>query len=481
MEQYLNPVTLLVLAAGAGLALLLSLRLAKDPAVGLWLMAFFLPFERIPSLDLAGFTFKINHFVGLLTFIFWLLAIVFARRKIVPNPLAIPLVLIFTTFLLSGFQAQDQFRHITVYISLVIMLILYLTTINSLTSKKILQGMVGFLFVAACLMGLIGIYQFFGDLAGLPPTITGLDPGYTQSVFGFPRVHAFSKEPLYYANYLFIPLGISLALFFAKVNTTINNTISNAKTAQKNKLTLADKLTGPWLLPMIFLLLINFFLTLSRGAFIAAVPFALIFTVFYGKRIFRLRNVVLGALVLIISLTTVVKILESVSYDALDKFIGHATLDDVLVKKQGESGFGRLNAFSQALEAWETSPLTGIGLGNFGPYIKQYPVQKPDSGWDIVNNEYLELLAETGILGTASVLILLGILLARSVTAYRAVRDEYLKAILIGLTAALVAMFTQYNFFSTFYIIHIWVLFGLIVGVQNIILRPKELPITPIA
>lgn len=471
MDQYLNPTTFLILIIALTVAFILAVKMAKDPGFGVVLVVFFLPFERIPSLDIGGFTFKTNHFIGALTFLFLLLAIIFARRKLSPNPLTIPLLLMFFFFLLSGFQAENQFRHWTVYISLLIMLMLYFTTIHSLQSKEMLQLVVGALFLGAGLMSLIGLYQFFGDIAGLPVTLTGLDPGYTNAVFGFPRVHAFSKEPLYFANYLFIPLGTSLALFLA------GQKIEDGKQKTESGLIakLIDKLRGPWLVPLVILLMINFILTLSRGAFIAFVPFAITFAIFYAKRIFTIKNIILGVVVTAVSLTAVYNILESVSPDALDRFLAHARLEDVLVKRQGESGFGRLEAFTQALQAWETSLATGIGLGNFGPYINYYPLIKPERGWEIVNNEYLELLAETGVLGVASVLTLLVVIFARSLIAYRRAKDEYLKAVLIGLTAALVAIWAQYNFFSTFYIIHIWVLFGLIIGVQNLILKPRSL------
>ncbi len=475
MADLINPTTFLILVIALAVALILGVRLAKDPSLGLVLMAFFLPFERIPSLDIAGFTFKINHFIGGLTFLFWLLAILFNRRKIAPNPLTVPMLLFFFSLLLSGLGAGNSFRQLTVFISLLIMVFIYVAVINSLTSERILKLMVAALFFSAGLMALIGIYQFFGDLAGIPTAFTGLDPGYTKVVFGFPRVHAFSKEPLYFANYLFIPLGVSLALFFARRVKKLPGAVtieSESGLFQK----IINRLSGPWLLPLIALLLINFILTLSRGAFIAAVPFALIFVVLYWRQVFTLRNVVLGAIVLSLSLTAVYNILESVSPDALDKFIGHATLEDVLVKKQGESGFGRLEAFGQALEAWDTKPVFGIGLGNFGPYVAHYPLITPGSGWDIVNNEYLELLAEIGLVGTALFFVILIMILWRSVIAYRASKDEYLRAVLVGLTAAMIGIFTQYNFFSTLYIIHIWILFGLLIGTQNLILKPRQLP-----
>lgn len=462
MTDLLNPTTFLVLVSGVAFSMVLGVRLAKDPGFGVALMAFFLPFERIPSLDIGGFTFKINHFIGGLTFIFWILALMFSRRKFAPNPLTVPLLLMFFFFFLSGLNTENSFRQLTVYISTLIMLILYLVTINGVISKHHLQLTFGLLFAGAGLMSLVGMYQFFGDVAGLPAAMTGLDPGYTKVVFGFPRIHAFSKEPLYFANYLFIPLGVGLALFFAN---------QQAKVAGKT--TILDRLRGPWLLPLIILLFINFFLTLSRGAFIALVPFAIIFSLFYARRIFSWRNTILGFIIAALSGLAVFQILESVSYDAFDRFLEHAQLNDVLVKKQGESGIGRLQTYGQALSAWNVSPATGIGLGNFGPYIRNYPLEKPGSGWQIVNNEYLELLAETGILGLASFVLILIVVFGRSIAAYRAAKDEYLKAALIGLTAALVGIVVQYNFFSTLYIIHIWVLIGLIVATQNLILRPQ--------
>lgn len=468
MTSIINPLTIFALLMGLIIAYWLALRLAKEPSFGLYLMAFFLPFERIPSLDLLGFTFKINHYLAFLTGLFCLLAIAFNHRKIAPNALAIPLCLMFFSYLITGLTAEDSFRQSTVYISLLIMLGIYLVTINTLTSKTVLQNLVPWILLSAGLMSIISLYQFFGDLAGLSESLTGLDPGYTKSVFGFPRVHAFSKEPLYFANYLFIPLGIALTLFLGKHTQRLSTDKSTYSQNFTEKIW--QKIDGPWLLPLIGLLLIIFFLTLSRGAFIALVPFSLTIIVFYAKQIFSLKNITLGLITVSISLFSVFSILDAVSYDALDTFIGHAKLEDVLVKKAGDSGIGRLNKFQEAIIAWQTAPVFGIGLGNFGPHIASYPADKPPRGWEIVNNEYLELLAETGIVGLSAVGLLLVTVFSRSLIAYRASKDDYLKAILIGLTAALVGILVQYNFFSTLYIIHVWFLLGLIIGTQNLIL-----------
>ncbi len=470
------PVLVLIAVIGLAIALLLAWRLSKDPSFGVILIGFFLPFERIPSLDLGGFTFKINHIVGIFTFVFWLLAVIYNRRKVAPNPLTIPLLLLFFCFLLSGLGAGNQFRAVTVYVSMLLMVVIYLAALNGLTSKRVVSLVVGAIFVSATLMALIGIYQFFGDLAGLPTSLTGLDPGYTKAVFGFPRIHAFSKEPLYYANYLFIPLGLSLALFFS--GKARKSKVETIKPTDSLWSKMVSRIEGPWLLPLILLLFVNFLLTLSRGAYIALVPFALVFVIFYARKIFTLRNIILGLLTLTISVTAAYKIIDSVSPDAIDNFLAHAELQDLFVTKTGESAFGRLEAFSQAIAAWQSSPLLGIGPGNFGPYVAYYPILTPPTGWLIVNNEYLELLAETGILGTACFGLILVMVFIRSIIAYRKTNDDYLKAILVGLMAAFAGIFTQYNFFSTLYIIQIWVLFAFLIGVQNIVLRPKALSST---
>ncbi len=462
MAELLTPTIFLSLIIACALALLISLRLAKDPIVGVVLIAFFLPFERLPNLDIAGFSLKINHLIGILTFLFLALAIVFNRHKIAPNPLAIPLAGLFFSFLITGSHALNFFRHVTVYISLLLMVVIFLVVINSLQDRDALRRVVVALLIGGGFMSLIALYQFFGDMAGFPPALTGLDPGYTSDVFGFPRIHGFTKEPLYYANYLFIPLGVGIALLFSNKLNVAKERLSESS--------FTESLIGPRVLPVILLMFITFILTLSRGAFLAAVPFTLIFVVLYTKQILNWRNIILGGLTLAIALYAVYSILNAVSPRALDRFISHAKLEDVLVTRTGESGFGRLGTFQQAISAWKESPVSGIGLGNFGPYVKHYPVVKPESGWPIVNNEYLELLAESGWVGLLIVMLTLLILFVRSIIAYRATNDSLLKAIMLGLLAAFVAITTQYNFFSTFYIIHIWFLFGLMVATQNVIL-----------
>ncbi len=472
MLDLINPINLSLLAIGLVIAYWLARWIAPDPSRGIYLIAFFLPFERIPSLELAGFTFKINHFLGILTFILWLGALFVTKRKLMPHPFTWLIGSLFFSFIISGLGAENSFRQLTVMISLGLMAILHFVTVGNVRTSVDLRIIGRLILISAGLMSLIGLYQFFGDLAGLPLGVTGLDPGYAQGVFGFPRVHSFSKEPLYYANYLFIPLGIVASLLLADRQGKRRGQNSAVSTVADSPIT--SILPYPWLVATLALIGINFVLTLSRGAYLAAVPFALTLLAIYFRQFFTWRNLLATALVSIVVFATSYQIVNSVSPESLEKFIDHATLGDVLRTKTGESGFGRLNAFEQALGAWQDSPVFGIGLGNFGPHILAYPEVKPDRGWDIVNNEYLELLAETGLVGFGLWLSLCLAVIVRSVVAYHRASDPVAKIMIAGLQAAWVGILVQYNFFSTLYIIHIWVVMALLIASQNIALASAD-------
>jgi hypothetical protein len=72
------------------------------------------------------------------------------------------------------------------------------------------------------LVALFAIYQFLADMIGLPQTLTVLKEGYTKAVFGFPRnSRFFSMEPLFFGNFLFMPLSLAIIIMFFRSNKTI--------------------------------------------------------------------------------------------------------------------------------------------------------------------------------------------------------------------------------------------------------------------
>ncbi|MCL5795383.1 MAG: O-antigen ligase family protein, partial [Patescibacteria group bacterium] len=426
----------------------------KQPFLGLLLVVFTLPMERIPTLDIGLFTLKLDQVFAGMTMISWILKILVDRKKLSPFPLGWPIIFYLLACFISVVFAHDTSRAISVFVFVIFMAIVGWLTADLIDDKVKLSKVIKILFVTTALACLFGLYQFLGDIAGLPIALTGLKDIYTKAVLGFPRIQAFSMEPLYFANFLFIPLGIAtgLILFKQKVITSM-----------------------PKLYILVVLILINIVLGISRGAYVALAAFAVFILIFLVRKLLTIKNIVIGVVSLAIILGSAYTFLKVSRPDALDQFIAHATLEDF---SQGESVQKRLQDYSFALDYWQESPVIGIGLGNYGPRYKNYPQHSEVTAWEIVNNQYLETLAETGVIGLIFLIIILLVLFIRTIIAYAHTKDPFYKALLAGLSAAMVAILVQYNFFSTIYIMHIWFLIGLTVAAQNLALNNKVKPST---
>ncbi|MFH0852803.1 MAG: O-antigen ligase family protein [bacterium] len=422
----------------------------RDPRIGLFIVTFLLPFERVGSIDIAGFTLRSSQAIGALTIFVWVIWLIVNRpRKMYSNPTFWVTVLFLLIALLSVTQAVNTFRSVTVWSFVAFTVFVSWLVPQLINNKQHLQTLIRILFITSFLVGMFGLFQFAGDLVGLPPSLTGLREQYTSEVFGFPRVQSTFLEPLYYANFLLIPICLAISFLLSK-----------------------KKQFPSWLLLGLILLWgVNFVLTLSRGAFIALSVSLLLLAIIYWRKVVTPHRLILGLLaVLIIGWSSIQFLgLTGDSQESLDTFTRQAT--GVFT---GASYFDRAETFGQAWEMFQTHPWLGVGIGNFGPNIAPLELVQPDAGWLIVNNEFLEILAEIGLLGFLAYLTMLVFLLFRSIKAIRITTDPYLKAVMIGLLAAFIGIIVQYQTFSILFIMHIWFLFGLMVAVQNIIITNSE-------
>ena len=149
----------------------------------------------------------------------------------------------------------------------------------------------------------------------------------------------------------------------------------------------------------------------------------------------------------------------------MDVFLGQAT-----EYEEGASIVERFSTYHKAWELIKRNPWLGVGIGGFGPEVAPGSHVVPKEGWQIVNNEYLELWAETGIFGLLSFLLLVFIIVIRSIKVWLRSNDVFAKTVVVGLTIAFLGILAQYMTFSILFIMHIWVLIGIIVASQNIAL-----------
>lgn len=419
---------------------------ATAAGICLLLLAFLLPFERIGSIDLGGVTVRPSQIIVLLSFAAVLMGFLARKERRVPrNPLALPVAAFTVVAILGLFNAPNLDRSVTVLAFQLFTIAIAFVVPFQLRAREQLPQLLKWLLAGTLVVTLFGVFQFIGDWIGLPTSLTGLRDLYTKDVLGFPRVQSTALEPLYYANYLLIPLSILLALFLRRDNT------------------LPQWMVGT----LLGLVVVNLLLTVARGAYIAAVPTVLLVSAVYARQLFtqRVLGVIAAACV-----TGVIVLSQLTSLSVFtDNFAGHVTN-----LFGGASYVERVDMFVVAMDAWEQHPWIGIGSGSFGPFQASSPFFAPREGWKIVNNEYIELLAENGVLGLAAMLAVFGVVFIRSLKAIRLSVDPLHKAVLVGLTAALVGILVQYNTFSVLYIVHIWFVVGVLIALQNMVLERQN-------
>ncbi len=408
------------------------------------LLAFLLPWEYVGSFDLFNLTIRPSYLVALVIAGIWLTELARGRRRIKKLPWVWPagsflLVEIFSALLAKYPGRAWSVTAFTAFTIFVAWLVNQLIT-TSEQLKKVLAWLLG----GSGLAVAFGFYQYFGDLAGLPTSLTGLRANYVKNIFGFPRLQGPALEPLYFANYLLLPLCLLIAYL-----------LFNQPKKKSWSGLLAFELAA-------------FILTISRSAYLALGGAALLLFAYWLKlaapstvflKLKKLYPLLVSALAG--GLLAYFCLLMPLHFQAAQplnfltehstEFVGTAAYEE------------RLSTGQLARQLFGQQPILGIGPGNFGPYAVQkiYP-DWPANQWPIVNNETLELLVETGWLGLITILWLLIIIIKDCWQNRQAWLATDLAPAMLALLAAGLGTIIQYQFFSTLYILPIWFLFGLL-------------------
>lgn len=442
--SYLNVALPWFILLGGLVFLVLTFFVFKRPFLGILLIILFLPFERIGAYEFGTTTIRLSQIFLVVTALAWFFSLVIKRKySLVKNPLFIPLGIFLVINLFSLSNSLNLERSLIIFLFIIFTTFLAFLVPNLVKSKDQIKKVILVLLVGFVLVSIFGLWQFLGDMAGLPTEVTGLRELYTKDILGFTRVQSTAYEPLYYANYLLIPIAIIFALFLSGQNI----------------------FKSGWLIALFGLGVVNLILTVARGGYLAIVFTLLAVGIFYFRKLFTPYNIIIFIVALVLVGWVVTEALSvGGEFFTIEKFQEH-----VSGVFYGASYEERIETFDNAITAWREYPLVGIGVGGFGPYMAPHPYYMPKDGWKIVNNEFIEVLAESGILGLLFFCLFILFLVVRSIKAIIAAQDKYLKAILVGLLGAFIGVIVQYQTFSTLYIMHIWFLIGLMIAVQNII------------
>lgn len=167
---------------------------------------------------------------------------------------------------------------------------------------------------------------------------------------------------------------------------------------------------------------------------------------------------------------------------------------DPALHRFGESTFQRVWMYRAAWQVFLDHPVAGVGQRNFGNvYGRHIPeeLRNPDThldegtvytGFSHAHSLYLNLLATQGLLGLAAFLWLIVAAVRLAWRNWRRAQDEFLRAVSLGILAAIVAFLTMglidENSRDSESIAQLWFLLGLAAALHRIIPTDPPAPVT---
>ena len=418
----------------------------------------FLPFEMFPKFSVYGINIRISQLLGLILIISCYPLLIRKVADIKKQPWLWLAGFVVVSAISSIFALSQQKAISTTLFYAFDILLAYCVYLVFSTQKSDLYKKI--IFAVSVFVAVFCMYQFVGDTLGLNSGLLLLETRYTKLIFGFPRIQGFSIEPLYLANYLLIPIGLSLGALIVKPQRYLYGLLT------------------------LFTYLV--WLTVARGAYFAVLSMLILsLVIIVYKKQYRLAvNIVLlisfSAFLAFASIWASGKFATQLPESTKSQTQYQTSIPQEGISSEGnterlvehtvdftdETSFtDRIKTSKTAGQLFVQNPLTGVGPGNFGRYVVQkYPGTYTDVD-QIVNNEPLEILAEVGLLGFL-MLVGFAVWCIGRIANYSVSRNNANSNIWYYSTMFMMLGFlVQWQTFSTLYVTHIWVMIGIMLSI----------------
>lgn len=433
-------------------------RLTDDPAKTLLvLLAFSLPFDNTPSIDVMGLSLRLSAVIGGLIVLLVFKRLVYGQLSL-KVPVAWMLAVAWLLWVSIGlFWVSDWSAAAKVVVPLFVLAGIGLAS-TLLWQKKYLEVVIKALLIGAIVAVGFGFFQFIGNYAGLPNSVTAIREEYSWQRFGFPRMQSTMLEPLYFSAYLLLPVGLLTTLLCT------------------NK----DYRKWYWFIAL-GLMLIADFLTLSRGGLLALFfLFIFLLAQFWHRGLLRnqLKTIIVSVAVIVFVGAAALGLINLVARQGSDSdltynhrgastFLSHLQNFHIFAnqknKQNDDSIAQRQTARSQVIDILGQDQKVlwvGVGPGQYNAYKRDHGLTQ---NYGAPNNIILEQTLQSGLIGTVLLLAfglsLIWALLKRSWKVRRqVVFDITLTKVCL---AYILAIFVQAQTFTGLALTHLWFVIGL--------------------
>jgi O-antigen ligase len=397
-----------------------------EPLVGVGAVLFFGPMRAWLSAEVPQIPPQIGQYLFLLVVAAWGARGLVRRDLRFPTPpLLVPLLGFTGAALLSLWRPADLWIGFTEWLKWVQILLSFIIVYDrfSPASSELtrvwrpnLVLVLLFLCLIAVFQSGMGIWQF---------ALRGDGPGHFMISDGLFRAYGTFEQPNPYGG--FIGMNAALLVGFAAA-TLVDEWIG-------------EKRCPPWLGPVIGaagIVGVALVASWSRGAWMGFGAALLAITALLPRR--GLWGIVLVALVVVggLGLYVTGRLPASVA-DRLTGFLAYTRFEDVRGMPINDANYAvleRMAHWQAALAMWRDNFWLGVGFGCYEPAYADYALINWPIALGHAHNYYLNLLAETGVLGLLTYLGLFGVVLVRL---WRTTRVErgWRRGLALGLLGAI--------------------------------------------
>ncbi len=456
------------------LAILTGLALASLPTVILFpalvaalifLLAILTPHAALlPLLILAPMraliateaTFQLPLDIGQLLLVTWLLAwalhhIVLRRSlpRLVWSPLYLPVFVLLFVAGLTAFSAGSLTAWLSEWIKWLQILTIMVLVASSMSGTAWRWPLYGLLMAGAA-NSLIGLYQFFGESGAIHLLINGR----------FFRAFGSFGQPNPFGGFIAMLAPLALCLTLASL----------LRWQQRRSTGNLAAVAGHILLSA--LLVAGLIASWSRGAWLAFASAAILMLLALPRRL--LHGLLLtGTALLLVALVWSAGLLpESLSARLVSSTADYFAFEDMRGAPISPSNYPvveRLAHWQAALNMATAHPWLGVGLGNYEFEYEQFRLLNWPDALGHAHNFWLNILAETGILGLLVYAAIWVCVLASSWRA-RCHPDPGARLVIVGLLGTWVSL-SVHSLFDNLFVNNLFLHIGVLLGVLAVLLR----------
>jgi putative inorganic carbon (hco3(-)) transporter len=368
------------------------------------------------------------------------------RRAPVRLPAALPWVGLFLVVQVASAVGSDApgaaLGNVTDFVSSG--LLLFVAFSNAIRTEQVLRQTIWVILVVGALLGSLSLHQasthrYHDDYLGFAQVAEDAVERHVESLddeeFAQPRLAGPIGEKNFYAQFMFVLVPVGLLLFAAH--------------PQRSRRFLALGFTG--------VIAAGGAMTASRGG---AIGLALALLVLAAIRFLPLRHLLVAVIGIGVVFSTSPRYVDRLT--SIGSVTGVVSEESYPGEVDGAT-LGRLGANVAALRVFAENPVIGVGPGRFNSYYRDQAIEaglRVHEGDRAAHNLYLQVAAETGLLGAVALFGAIAVTLrdlARERRRWLHQRPDF-AAILGGMCGAIVTYLTTGLFLSRSYERYFWFL-----------------------